>query len=101
MPPIDIAFHRLLRRIRDALPGPTTASRLKPDPNSWRNAPPPQRAAAYVQFHQTLQQLRQIHVGQKIAPKIINLLFAAVCSELGLKIAFVLALCILVLILNS
>ena len=100
MPPIDVALARLLRRIRNALPGPTTASRLKPDPSSWRNAPPQQRGAAYVQFYRTQQQLRQIHVGQKIAPKIIKLLFAAICSELGLKIAFVLAICVLLLILS-
>jgi len=99
MPAIDIALRRLWRRIRDALPGPTAASRLKPDPGSWRNAPPQQRAAAYVQYHQTLQQLRQIHVGQKIAPKIVNLLFAALCSKAGLETAFILALLVLLLLL--
>jgi len=100
MPAIDVALRRLWRRIRDALPGPTAASRLRPDPASWRNAPPQQRAAAYVQYYQTLQQLRQIHVGQKIAPRIVNLLFAAICSKLGLQIALILAILVLVLLLN-
>lgn len=86
MPPIDILLRRLLRRIRDALPGSTTASRLKPDPSSWRNVPPPQRAGAYVHFRQTQTQLQQLHIGQKIIPKIIELAFAAV--RLSVLIAF-------------
>jgi hypothetical protein len=100
MTPIDIALAHLLRRIRDALPGPTTASRLKPDPNSWRNAPPEQRGAAYVQFYRTRQELRRIHIEQKIAPKIVHFLFEVACSELGLTIALVVGLCVLVLLLN-
>jgi hypothetical protein len=78
MLPIDVVLRRLLRRVRDALPGNTTASRLKPDPSSWRNVPPQQRAGAYVQFRQTQSQLRQLHIGEKIIPKIIELIFAAV-----------------------
>jgi hypothetical protein len=72
---IDLALRRLLRRIKEALPGPTTASRLMRRPPGWRNVPLHQRAAAYAQFMHTQQQLRTIHVGQKIAPKIINILF--------------------------
>ena len=34
-----------------------------------------QRPAAYAQFMHTQQQLRRLHVGQKIMPKIIDLLF--------------------------
>jgi hypothetical protein len=95
MPAPDILLRRVLRTIRDALPGPTTASRLKPDPSSWRNAPPDQRAAAYVQYQQTLEQLRRIHVAQKIAPKIVDLLFMFVTSRIGILIAFVVALCLI------
>ena len=82
-----------------ALPGPTTASRLKPDPSSWRNAPPQQQAAAYVHYYQTLQQLRQIHVSQKIAPRIVNLLFAILTSEAGVLIGLLAAAYILSLVL--
>ncbi len=89
-----VIARRLRRRIRDALPGATTASRLKPDPNSWRSAPAAQRAAAYAQYCQTLQQLRQIHVQQKIAPKIVNLLFALAASEFGWGLGIVLLLLI-------
>src|SRR5262245_34824075 len=99
MPALDVVVRRPFRRIRGALPGPTTASRLKPDPASWRNAPPDQRAAAYVQFQQTLDQLRRIHVAQKIAPKIVDLLFKIVISKAGIAIAFVVALCLLALLL--
>ena len=73
---LDILLRRAWLRIKDALPGSTTASRLARRPGTWRNAPPDQRAAAYAQYMQTQQQLRQLHVGQKIAPKIIDLLFA-------------------------
>ncbi len=73
---LDIALRRVFRRIKDSLPGPSTASRLARRPGAWRHAPPHQRAASYAQHMQTLQQLRQLHVGQKIAPKIVDLLFA-------------------------
>ena len=43
MPALDVVLRRVIRRLRDALPGPTTASRLKPDPSSWRNAAPAAR----------------------------------------------------------
>ena len=83
MPALDVVLRRLIQRIRDALPGHTTASRLMAHPPTWRNAPPDQRAAAYVHYHQTRQQLRQIHIQQKIAPKIVTLLFRIVTSEPG------------------
>jgi hypothetical protein len=99
MPAPDVLLRRVLRTIRNALPGPTTASRLKPDPASWRNAPPDQRAAAYVQYQQTLEQLRRIHVAQKIAPRIVDLLFKIVTSKAGIDVAFVVALCLIALLL--
>jgi hypothetical protein len=67
----------------------------------WRHLPPDQRGAAYVQFHRTRQELRRIHIEMKIAPKIVNLLFKGICSELGLKIAWIVALCVLVLFVAS
>jgi hypothetical protein len=95
----DILIQRALRRIHDALPGRTTASRLmRRQSSQWKNLPPHQRAAAYVQFMQTKQQLRQLHIDQKIAPKIINLLFKAACSELGITLAWIVGLCALFLL---
>ena len=84
------AFAVFLRRLRNALPGHTTASRLRRDISSWRSAPPSQRGAAFVQHHQTLRQLRQIHLQQKIAPKIVDLLFRFLTSRLGIFSALVL-----------
>ena len=97
MPALDVVLRRVFQRIRNALPGHTTASRLKPDPASWQNAPPRQRAAAYVQFYQTQQQLRQIHVAQKLAPRIVNFLFAMITSEAGQIIGFIALLCLIAL----
>ena len=100
MPALDVVLRRVVQRIRDALPGHTTASRLKPDPSAWRNAPPPQRAAAYVQYRQTLEQLRQIHIRQKLAPKLVDLLFALICSEIGAFIGFIALLGVIALLLS-
>ena len=94
------AFAVFLRRLRNALPGHTTASRLRRDLSSWRSAPPPQRGAAYVQYRQTMHQLRQIHLQQKIAPKLVDLLFRLVSSRLGLFSALVLIGLIAVLVLK-
>jgi MoxR-like ATPase len=74
---LDLALRRFFRAVRNALPGATTASRLAQKDGNWRQQPPAQRASAYAQFLHTQQQLRQMHVGQKIAPKIVDLLFAA------------------------
>jgi hypothetical protein len=97
---IDLLIQQLLHRIRDALPGHTTASRLMRDSGSWRNLPPHQRAAAYVQHVQTQRQLRQLHIELKIAPKIVNVLFKIVFSEPGCAIGLIVAICTLYLILN-
>jgi len=75
---LDIALRRIFRRLRDTLPGATTASRLKPDPAAWRNAPPQQRAGAYVHYRQTQAQLRQLHIADKVIPKLIGFAFMAV-----------------------
>jgi hypothetical protein len=95
---LDILFRRAARRIRDALPGHTTASRLLRQSAQWRHLPPQQRGAGYVQFHRTQQQLQQIHIEQKLVPKIIDLLFKAMCSHLGMQIAVIAAICALFLI---
>jgi N-dimethylarginine dimethylaminohydrolase len=75
MASLDVVVRRMWRAIRDALPGPTTASRLMRQPGHWRQAPPQQRAAAYAQHLQTQQVLHQHHIGVKILPKLIQLLF--------------------------
>lgn len=95
---LDILFRRAVRRIRGALPGHTTASRLLRQSAHWRHLPPQQRGTGYVQFHRTQQQLRQIHLEQKLLPKFIDLLFKAVCSHLGMQIAVITALCALFLL---
>lgn len=100
--PLDILLRRAFRSIKDSLPGSTTASRLARRPGAWRQAPPHQRASSYAQHMQTQQQLRQIHIGQKIAPKIVDLLFAGlrifIKSPLGqllllMMLAFLLTSC--------
>ena len=95
---IDVLFRRAARRIRDALPGHTTASRLLSRPGEWRHLPPAQRAAAYVQYYRTKQQLRQIHIEQKIAPKVVHFLFEIAFSEGGMLIALIVAICALILL---
>lgn len=82
MTSIDIVLRRAMRRLREALPGPTTASRLARQAGHWRNLPPHQRAAAYAQFVHVQQQLRQHHLQMKIAPKIIHVLFLGLKSHL-------------------
>ena len=79
----DVLIRRVFRRLKDALPGHTTASRLLRQSGQWRRLPPDQRGAAYVQFYRTRQELRSIHVEQKIAPKIVYVLFEIVFSEGG------------------
>ena len=79
----DAVLRRILRRIRETLPGPTTASRLMRQSNSWRNVPLHQRPAAYAQFMHTQHQLKMLHIGQKIAPKIVDLLFKGLRSHLA------------------
>jgi MoxR-like ATPase len=79
----EIALRRMFRTFRNALPGPTTASRLMRQSGHWRHLPPHQRAAAYAQFVQTQQQLHQHHVRQKIVPKLIDLLFIGLKSHLA------------------
>lgn len=98
MSTIDVLLRRVLRRIKDALPGHTVASRLRKQSATWRHLPPAQRAAAYVQFYRTQQELLRIHIEQKIAPKIVNLLLALICSELGILIGLMVACGVLVLL---
>ena len=89
---LDILFRRVVTAIRTALPGASTASRLRRRLNaSWRKVPPSQQPSAYAQHMQTRQQLWQIHLSQKVAPKIIDWLHAAVTSEY-----FVNALCAII-----
>ena len=95
---IDVLLRRAAHRFRDALPGHTTASRLLRQSDAWRHAPPQQRASAYVQFYQTRQQLMQIHIEQKLAPKLVHFLFEIVFSEAGIVIALIAGICALVLI---
>jgi hypothetical protein len=80
---LDIALRRMWRAIRDALPGPTTASRLMRDSGQWQHLPPDQRAGAYAQFVQTQRQLHQHHIQLKLLPKIINLLFTGLKAHLA------------------
>ena len=46
---VDVLFRRLGRWLRNALPGPTMASRLARQVGRWRHLPPHQRASAYAQ----------------------------------------------------
>ena len=82
MASIDIFLRRAMRRLREALPGPTTASRLARQAAHWRNLPPHQRAAAYAQSVHIQQQLRLHHLQLKILPKIIHVLFLGLKSHL-------------------
>jgi hypothetical protein len=80
---LDVLLRRARRRFREALPGASQASRLAARTPSWRQAPPAQQAAAYAQHVHTRAQLQQIHYEQKIAPKLIRLLFRAFAWWLG------------------
>jgi hypothetical protein len=100
MPAIDIVFRRALRRLRDALPGPTMASRLARQSGAWRNLPPHQRAAAYAQLLQTQKQLRQHHLQLKILPKLIDVLFLGLRSHLQAPLGQLILLCILAYLLS-
>lgn len=100
MASFDILIQRFIRRFKDALPGSTTASRLMRPSSRWRHLPPEQRAAAYVQFHRTQQELKRIHIEQKLSPKLVNFLFEIVFSEAGLLIGLVVLLSVAFLIVN-
>jgi hypothetical protein len=80
---LDVLLCRARRRVRDALPGASQASRLAARSATWRQAPPAQQAAAYAQYVQTRAQLQQFHYEQKITPKLIRLLFRAFVWWLG------------------
>jgi hypothetical protein len=83
MASLDVVVRRMWRTIRDALPGHTTASRLMRQAGHWRQVPPQQRAAAYAQYLQTQQVLHQHHIGLKILPKLIQLLFIGLKHHLA------------------
>ena len=97
---IDGLVRRALRRIKDALPGHTTASRLLRQSQPWRQLPPNQRGAAFVQFYRTRQELLRIHRELKIAPKIIDFLFRMAITQAGLAIGALVALIAITLLLN-
>lgn len=75
MPSFEIAVRRLLRRLRDGLPGSSEALRLSRQSGQWRHLPPHQRAGAYAQFLQVQRQLLQQHYQSKLAPKLVDWVF--------------------------
>jgi hypothetical protein len=97
---LDALFLRLLAWLRNALPGHTTASRLMRQSGHWRNLPPHQRAAAYAQHMQTLRQLRQFHIEQKILPKLIDLLYRGLIAHLQAPLGQLFLICILAYLFN-
>lgn len=81
---IGISIRRVLRIIRESLPGASTAaSRMYTRARSqkpWMHVPPHQQAQAFAQHQQVLKALYHQHVAGKVAPFIIDWLYGVVTS---------------------
>jgi len=84
MPSLHTVLRQIGRKIYRALPGVATpASRMHSRAQSqqpWQNVPPHQQASAFTQHQNTLHQLRQQHVMQKVAPAIVDWFYQLIVS---------------------